>query len=73
MSEKAKVVNNVSLVCILINIILSIAKFIVGFLGHSSAIITDAVNSSGDVISTIIIIIGNKVSGELLRLNALGI
>ena len=61
-SEKTKIVNNVSIACIVVNILLSIGKIIVGIVGHSSAIITDAVNSIGDVISTIIIIVGNKVS-----------
>lgn len=61
-SEKTRVVNNVSITCIIVNALLSVGKIIVGILGHSSAIITDAVNSIGDVISTIIIIVGNKVS-----------
>lgn len=61
-SEKTRIVNNVSITCIIVNTFLSIGKIIVGVLGHSSAIITDAVNSIGDVISTIIIIVGNKVS-----------
>lgn len=61
-SEKTIIVNNVSIVCIVVNILLSIGKIVVGIVGHSSAIITDAVNSIGDVVSTIIIIVGNKVS-----------
>ena len=61
-SEKTRIVNNVSITCIIVNMLLSIGKIIVGIVGHSSAIITDAVNSIGDVISTIIIIVGNKVS-----------
>lgn len=61
-SEKTRIVNNVSITCIIVNLFLSIGKVIVGIVGHSSAIITDAVNSIGDVISTVIIIVGNKVS-----------
>ena len=61
-SEKTRIVNNVSITCIFVNLLLSIGKVIVGVVGHSAAIITDAVNSIGDVISTIIIIVGNKVS-----------
>lgn len=54
----------VSIVTIIINIILSIIKLLAGILGKSSAMISDAVHSISDVISTFIVIIGLKISNK---------
>ena len=53
---------HISFVTIIINIILSLFKFIAGFISHSSAMISDAVHSASDVLSTIIVMIGIKAS-----------
>ena len=52
----------VSTISILINAALSAFKFIAGAAGHSSAMISDGVHSASDVISTIIVIIGVRLS-----------
>jgi len=54
----------VSFISILINILLSGFKFIAGIIGSSSAMISDAVHSLSDVLSTIIVIIGIKFSNR---------
>ena len=54
----------VSFISILINVLLFIFKFIAGIIGKSSAMISDAVHSLSDVLSTIIVIIGIKFSNR---------
>ena len=53
---------HISFVTIIINIILSVFKFVAGVISHSSAMISDAVHSASDVLSTIIVMIGIKAS-----------
>ena len=62
--ERTKIGTKVSLVSIVINLLLSSAKFVFGFLGHSAALISDGVHSASDVISSIIVIIGINLSGK---------
>lgn len=54
----------VSIVSLVINVILSILKLIAGLFGKSSAMISDAVHSASDVITTIIVIVGIKLSSK---------
>ena len=54
----------VSFVSIIVNIILSFIKLLAGIFGRSSAIISDAVHSISDVVSTIIVIVGLKISNK---------
>ena len=54
----------VSVVTLIINVILSTLKLFAGIFGKSSAMISDAVHSISDVISTIIVIIGLKISNK---------
>lgn len=49
---------------IIVNLLLSVGKFIAGLLGNSAAMLSDAVHSASDVISTIIVIIGVKISAK---------
>lgn len=53
---------HVSLVTIVVNLILSIFKVLAGIIASSSAMISDAVHSASDVFSTIIVMIGVKIS-----------
>lgn len=62
--ENNKKAMRVSVVTVIANLVLSIFKFIAGFLGNSGAMISDAVHSSSDVLSTFIVMIGLKVSGK---------
>lgn len=54
----------VSLVSIIGNLILSTLKFITGIIANSGAMISDAVHSSSDVFSSIVVIIGVRVSSK---------
>lgn len=49
---------HVSLVSLIVNIVLTLFKLAAGILGHSLAMITDAVHSASDVFSTAIIMLG---------------
>lgn len=54
----------VTIVSILGNLLLSAFKLLAGLLAHSGAMISDAVHSASDVFSSIIVIIGVKVSSR---------
>lgn len=54
----------VSLVTILINVLLTVFKLVAGILGNSYALISDAIHSASDVFSTLIVIIGVKISAK---------
>lgn len=62
------IINNkavkVSIITIIINVFLAIIKFIAGFMAHSGAMISDAVHSLSDVLSTFIVIAGMKMSNK---------
>ena len=53
----------VSLMGILGNIFLLIIKFIVAVFSHSEAMMADAINSGGDIFSSLMSYIGNKIAG----------
>ena len=53
---------HVSIVSIIINLGLSLVKFLAGVLAHSGAMISDAIHSASDVGSTLIVIAGMRVS-----------
>ncbi len=55
---------HVSKVSIIVNILLSVFKFLAGIIGNSEAMISDAIHSASDVFSTIIVIIGVRVSNK---------
>ena len=54
----------VARITIVWNILLSGFKFLAGFLAHSGAMVSDAVHSASDVISTVIVMVGVKCSGK---------
>lgn len=49
---------------IIVNVILSLGKMIAGIWGNSTAMISDAVHSASDVFSTVVVMIGVKISGK---------
>ena len=61
-SSFESVATRVSAVCIAVNLLLALFKFIAGAVGHSGAMISDAVHSSSDVLGSLIVIIGVKMS-----------
>lgn len=59
-----KLAMHVSLVTILGNLVLSVFKLAAGIIAHSGAMVSDAVHSASDVLSTFVIIAGVKLSGK---------
>lgn len=62
--KEEKIAMRVSRNTIVVNLILSIGKFLAGFLGSSNAMISDAVHSASDVFSTIVVMAGVKISNK---------
>lgn len=60
--EDLKTAIRVSMTTIVMNVVLSLLKLLAGLFGRSMAMISDAVHSLSDVFSTIIVIIGIKLS-----------
>lgn len=54
----------VSTVSIVANFVLMIFKLLAGIIAHSGAMISDAIHSASDVFSTVVVIIGVKISGR---------
>ena len=64
MSREERIGLRVSWMTIILNLILSFFKFIAGFFGHSMAMISDSIHSASDVFSTLIVLIGLKLSAK---------
>lgn len=64
MTENERLVHRVSAVGIGVNILLTAFKLLAGILAHSGAMLSDAVHSASDVLSTVIVLIGVKLSGK---------
>lgn len=62
MEEKEAI--KASNISIIINLGLSVFKLIAGIIAKSSAMISDAVHSASDVFSTVVVIIGVKLSSR---------
>ena len=54
----------VSAVSIVANVLLSAFKLLAGILASSGAMVSDAIHSASDVISTVVVIIGIRLSGK---------
>ena len=59
-----QVTTRVSSVSMAGNVLLAAFKFFAGIFGHSAAMISDAVHSSSDVLGSLIVLIGVKLSGK---------
>lgn len=57
-----KTAMRVSLVSIVANFVLTVFKLAAGVIAHSGAMISDAIHSASDVFSTVVVIIGIRVS-----------
>ena len=62
--DTKKIIMRVSVVTMIANFSLMALKLLAGIFGHSSALISDAVNSASDVICTVIVIIGVTISSK---------
>ena len=63
--NRDKIIIKTSLIGILANVLLAAFKAFVGIVSHSIAVILDAVNNLSDALSSIITIVGTKLSGRL--------
>lgn len=61
-SKSRAIANRVSLLGIAGNLLLSVFKLSAGIFGHSAALISDAVHSASDIVSTVIVMIGMRIS-----------
>ena len=61
-----KIALKVSVVTIAVNVILTGFKLAAGFIGNSSAMISDAVHSASDIISTVIVMVGVVIASKPL-------
>lgn len=59
-----RVADRVSAVSIAGNLMLSVFKLIAGIVAHSNAMISDAVHSTSDVFSTVVVIIGIRLASK---------
>ncbi len=64
MDNQAQTAIRVSAVSIAVNAALSAAKLAAGLLAHSGAMVSDAIHSASDVFSSIIVMIGVRLSGK---------
>ena len=62
--QRQKLIIRTSLIGILANVVLVIAKIITGLFAHSLAIILEAVNNLTDVLSSVLTIVGTKLAGR---------
>ena len=60
--EFERVAMRVSTVSIIANAVLTVFKLLAGVLANSGAMISDAVHSASDVFSTVVVIIGIRIS-----------
>ena len=59
---KNDIAMKISVITIIINIVLSAFKLFAGIIANSAAMVSDAVHSASDVVSTVIVMIGIKAS-----------
>ena len=63
-TNREKSIYKVTWIGSIVNFLLLVFKFIAGFLGHSSALVADAVHSLSDFATDIIVIVFVKISGK---------
>jgi len=63
--NRDKVIIRTSIIGILANVLLAAFKATIGIVSHSIAVTLDAVNNLSDALSSIITIVGTKLSGRL--------
>ena len=64
LSKRSAVIVKTSLIGIVVNVLLSAMKATVGLLTHSIAVVLDAVNNLSDALSSVVTIVGAKLSSR---------
>ena len=62
--DRNREIYNVTLVGGVVNVVLLLFKFVAGFLGHSAAMVADAVHSLSDFVTDIIVLVFVRISGK---------
>lgn len=63
--QRDRIIVRTSVIGISVNVLLAVFKAAVGLASHSIAVVLDAVNNLSDALSSIITIVGTKLSGKL--------
>ena len=63
-NESERIAMRVSVNSIIVNVLLSLLKLIAGLAGRSGAMVSDAVHSISDVLSTFVVMAGVKIAGK---------
>ena len=63
-TAREKEIYKVTFIGSIVNMILLIFKFIAGIMGHSSAMVADAVHSLSDFVTDIVVIVFVRISGK---------
>lgn len=63
-TTREKGIYRVTIIGSIVNFVLLVFKFIAGFIGHSSAMIADAVHSLSDFVTDIVVIVFVRISGK---------
>ena len=62
--ERAKLAVHVSHVTIMGNLLLTVLKLVAGLVAHSAAMVSDAIHTASDVVSTFIVIVSVKIASR---------
>ena len=62
--ERTKEIFKVTIIGSVVNVLLLVFKFVAGVLGHSSAMVADAVHSLSDFLTDIVVLVFVKISGK---------
>lgn len=62
--DKSKSIKNASILGMIGNVFLLVIKAVVGFMTNSQSMIADAFNSAGDIFSSVMTYIGNKIASR---------
>lgn len=62
--QKQQICIRVSTISIIVNLLLTIIKLVAGVIARSGAMVSDAVHSASDIISTVVVIWGVKLSSQ---------
>lgn len=63
-AQRQREIYKVTLVGSVVNLLLTAFKFLAGVLGHSSAMVADAVHSLSDLVSDVVVLVLVKISGR---------
>ena len=64
METRYEEASKVTILAILWNVFLSIIKVLAGVIGNSTAMIADGIHSASDIITSVGVLIGNKISSK---------